>query len=522
MSSVLDRAGLDALVDALVARGYRVIGPTVRDDAIVLAELSSGAQLPDGWGVEVAPGSYRLRRRSDTAVFAHSAGQQSWKQFLHPPRQRLWSTDGTTFTEPAAEDPKPMAFLGVRACDLAAIAVLGNVLGAGNGTDTAFARRTDGLLVIAVGCTEPGGLCFCASAGTGPNPQRGYDLSLTERIDDDGPRYIVTVGTPAGEQVLEELSPRPASQVEVDDAEAALDAAADRMGRELPSLDLRTLLRDGRESTIWQDVAERCLTCGNCTMVCPTCFCTTTEDRHEPRRRHLGSDRAVGILLRTRLLLPARRQCARHRREPLPAVDHAQAVHVARPVRHLGLCRLRPMYRVVPRGHRHHRGSCPTGNREWRRAMTTGAELGHFAVLAGLSDARRDLLAAGARSVVYNAGDQIFDEGRPADRWWLICSGQVELVTHRPAGGAETVATLGSGDLLGWSWAVAPFRWRFGAVANDRVTAFEFDAARLREAIDQDPALGYELMLRLLEALAERLHATRARLLDLYASPRDE
>src|SRR6266545_6876490 len=95
---VLDRPGLDRLVEILIAEGYRVVGPTVRDNAIVLAELESGAQLPAGWGVDVGPGQYRLRRRDDAAVFAHSAGPQSWKQFLHPSRQKLWSSDGTDFT----------------------------------------------------------------------------------------------------------------------------------------------------------------------------------------------------------------------------------------------------------------------------------------------------------------------------------------------------------------------------------------------------------------------------------------
>src|SRR5690349_8250256 len=93
-TAVLDRNGLDRLVEVLRADGFRVVGPTVRDTAIVLAEIGSAAELPAGWGVDSAPGRYRLRRRSDDAVFAHSAGAQSWKQFLHPPRETLWSGDG--------------------------------------------------------------------------------------------------------------------------------------------------------------------------------------------------------------------------------------------------------------------------------------------------------------------------------------------------------------------------------------------------------------------------------------------
>jgi ferredoxin len=283
--SVLDRAGLDALVTVLAARGYRVIGPTLRDDAIVLGELSSGADLPEGWGVEVKPGSYRVRRRDDAAVFGYSAGQQSWKEFVHPPRRPIWSTDGTSFTL-AQDDPPKYAFLGVRACDLASIAVLDRVLGGGAHPDGAFVRRRSALFVVAVGCTEPGGLCFCASLGTGPEPGPGYDLSLTERVDESGSRFVVTVGTDEGSQVLEDVAHRAATQAEIDDARSAVAAAADQMGRTLPNTDLPALFRDNRESPVWDEVADRCLSCGNCTMVCPTCFCTTTENRTDPVTGH--------------------------------------------------------------------------------------------------------------------------------------------------------------------------------------------------------------------------------------------
>jgi ferredoxin len=287
-AAVLSRAGLDELIAALIADGYRVVGPTRRDDAIVLAELGSGAQLPSGWGVDSAPGRYRLRRRADEAVFGHSAGSQSWKEFLHPARQLLWSADGDGFSPapPARPEPVRQAFLGVRACDLAAIAKLGVVLGGGAHPDGAFARRREGLFVVAAGCTEPGGVCFCASMGTGPQPGPGYDLALTERIDSGGHRFIVEVGSAAGERVLSGLTRRGATGAEVDEARGAVEAAAAHMGRQMPAVDLRQLLADSRESPLWADVADRCLTCGNCTMVCPTCFCTSTEDTTDLTGEH--------------------------------------------------------------------------------------------------------------------------------------------------------------------------------------------------------------------------------------------
>ncbi|HKH53387.1 MAG TPA: 4Fe-4S ferredoxin, partial [Mycobacterium sp.] len=199
-SAVIDAAGLEHLVSTLIERGYRVVGPTLSDNAIELAELTSADDLPRGWGVDVGPGHYRLRRRDDDALFGHSAGPQSWKQFLHPPRQKLWSSDGD---EP--EETPRYAFIGVRACDLSAIAMLNGVLGEGTHPDQGFVGRLRRIFVVAVNCTEPGGLCFCASMGTGPAVGPGYDLALTERIDDGGRRYVVDVGTDDGAEVLAAL-----------------------------------------------------------------------------------------------------------------------------------------------------------------------------------------------------------------------------------------------------------------------------------------------------------------------------
>jgi ferredoxin len=272
-SAVIDTAGLAQLVATLIDRRYRVVGPTVSENAIVLAELTSADDLPRGWGVDTGPGHYRLRRRTDDALFGHSAGPQSWKEFLHPPRQLVWSSDET---EPA--DPPRCAFIGVRACDLSAIAVLGGVLGGAAHPDNAFVGRLQRIFVVAVNCTEPGGVCFCASMNTGPAVGPGYDLALTERIDDRGHCYLVDVGTAEGADVLGAVPHRDAVDTEIASARADVAEAAHHMGRQMPTGDLRNLLAESRESTHWGEVASRCLACGNCTMVCPTCFCTSVED----------------------------------------------------------------------------------------------------------------------------------------------------------------------------------------------------------------------------------------------------
>jgi ferredoxin len=280
--AVLDRDGLNALVAALLAAGRTVVGPTVRDGAVVLAELTSADALPYGWGADPDAGRYRLVRREDGAAFAHSAGPQSWKSFLHPARERLWSADRTpegdlSFT-PHEPDAPSYAFLGVRPCDLRAIAIQDRVLTGGRHADTGYGKRRSRALLIAAECTEPGATCFCVSAGGGPAAGPGYDLALTEVVDGDGHRFLVRVGSEEGAELLARVPHRAADPGTEATARAAVDAARDRMGRALPAADLRALLSGSLTAERWNDVAERCLTCGNCTMVCPTCFCTTTEE----------------------------------------------------------------------------------------------------------------------------------------------------------------------------------------------------------------------------------------------------
>ncbi|MGW2260114.1 4Fe-4S dicluster domain-containing protein [Streptomyces sp. NPDC001780] len=279
---VLDREGVGALVRELRARGRTVIGPTVRDGAVVLAELESADELPYGWGVELEAGHYRIRRRSDTAAFAHSAGPQSWKNFLHPERVRQWSADrgpdGGMTVHAERPEPTSFAFLGVRPCDLRAIQIQDRVMTGGRHRDDAYEERRSGAFLVLVECTEPGATCFCVSMGTGPAAQPGYDLALTEVLDDAGHRFLARAGTARGAEVLRSLPRRPADDVTRTRAREDVEAAAGRMGRTMPPVDLRGLMADSLTAERWDDVAARCLTCGNCTMACPTCFCTTTED----------------------------------------------------------------------------------------------------------------------------------------------------------------------------------------------------------------------------------------------------
>jgi sulfhydrogenase subunit beta (sulfur reductase) len=282
VKSVIDRAGLDAMLAALAGHGYRVIGPTIRDRAIVHGQIAETGDLPEGWIDRQDGGIYRLERREDGAFFGYAAPSQSWKQFLHVPTTTLWRAerrgDAFEITEPTEATDK-LAFIGARSCDLHAIAIQDRVLKGGEYPDPGYAARRENIFVVAVNCGTAGGTCFCASMGTGPRASLGFDLALTELVDGDTHRFLVEIGTEAGAALLAEIPTTAARPEDEAAAKATTAGAAAQMGRSMPNAsEVPDLLRHHLEHPRWDEVAERCLTCGNCTMVCPTCFCTTVED----------------------------------------------------------------------------------------------------------------------------------------------------------------------------------------------------------------------------------------------------
>jgi ferredoxin len=144
-------------------------------------------------------------------------------------------------------------------------------------TDPAYAARRDAAFIVAVGCSDPGGTCFCASMGTGPQPSAGFDLSLTELLGEDG-QFLVTVGSDRGADLLRGLARAPATSRDHALASEVISGAVTRMGRHLDTDGIREVLYNNPEHPRWDDVASRCLACANCTLVCPTCFCVSIED----------------------------------------------------------------------------------------------------------------------------------------------------------------------------------------------------------------------------------------------------
>jgi ferredoxin len=275
--AVITPEGLQSLLTELASRGYTVIGPTVRDGAIVYDEITDIEALPRGWTDRQDAASYRLERRADNALFGYAVGPQSWKRFLHPPVEQLWRMRRGDLTVEPAPSASKLAFLGVRACETHAIAIQDRVLLGGTYRDRSYANRRRESVIIAVNCGQAGGTCFCVSMRTGPRVDRGFDLALTELI---GERHEFTVqtGSALGEELLARIAHRDAVDGDIAAAAAVAAETASRMGRALETDGLKSLLQDNPEHPRWDDVAQRCLTCGNCTMVCPTCFCTAVED----------------------------------------------------------------------------------------------------------------------------------------------------------------------------------------------------------------------------------------------------
>lgn len=280
MTSVLSVEALDGLLAELRELGYQLIGPTVRDGAIVHAEIQGLADLPAGWTEVQEAGTYRLQRRDDGALFGYSLGPQSWKQLFFVPRLRLFQAqrqDGSFVVNTQAPAPPRLALIGARSCDLHAIAVQDRTFLEGPYVDPDYARRREGTFVVAVNCGQAGGTCFCASMNTGPGATQGFDLALTELLDKEH-RFVVEVGSERGAEVLAKVATQAAAAGDCQQAAAIVEKTAASMGRQMDTTGIKELLYQNLEHPRWDDAAGRCLSCTNCTLVCPTCFCASIED----------------------------------------------------------------------------------------------------------------------------------------------------------------------------------------------------------------------------------------------------
>src|SRR5690348_9181526 len=258
---VVGQDGLAALIAALHSDGFRVLGPTVRDDAIIYDDVATVDDLPAGWTDEQDGGHYRLKRRGDNALFGYAVGPHAWKRFLHPPLLRLWraepDADGLQVTADSKLQER-FAFLAVRSCELHAIAIQDRVFLQGPYLDPHYQARRNGVFIVAVNCGEAGGACFCASMNTGPGASTGYDLALTE-FPGEPHEFLLEAGSERGAALLARLPQRPATPMDAQRADAVVAKTAANMGRHMQSDDVPGLLLGNLEHKRWDDVAARCL-----------------------------------------------------------------------------------------------------------------------------------------------------------------------------------------------------------------------------------------------------------------------
>ena len=281
---------LTSLAARLMARGYQCLGPAVENGAIVMRELDAPDDLPRGLLAEQAPGRYRLTLAPHNRYFAWANGPQAIKPQTFAPQESLWRVErdaaGRLHFAAVLPAAPAQAIIGVRACDLAALSLQdAHFLRTGR-RDPHYAQRREQLFLVAVQCAEPAATCFCASAGDGPTPTVGYDIALAELVDG----FVAVAGSARGDAVLKELNLSPATPQQIDAARQQGQAAAAAQTRSLPAHNLRDVLMSRLEHPRWDEVAMRCLACGNCTAVCPTCFCHAEVD--EPALNGQSSEHA--------------------------------------------------------------------------------------------------------------------------------------------------------------------------------------------------------------------------------------
>jgi ferredoxin len=282
----LRREDLQRLLEALQNAGYRCVGPQVRDGTVVFDVLTRASQLPVGWRDRQAPGSYRIEPSAGPRAFAWANGPQALKPLTFASREVMWRVDrgprGELHFAETLPEVAPTAVIGVRGCDLAALHLQDQHFGYREYADHYYNRRRRALLLVGVDCAYPAATCFCHSTGDGPGVSSGFDIALTEL--EEG--FLVRARGERGQAIVAGLPLAPASPGQLECAAAQAQAAAQGQARQLPARDLRDALLERLDHARWGQVAARCLSCGNCTSVCPTCFCHSEGDYSAMDGRH--------------------------------------------------------------------------------------------------------------------------------------------------------------------------------------------------------------------------------------------
>ena len=269
---------LELLFQQFIQAGYSIHAPQVVDGAILYSETESIDMLPRGVVDHQQPGHYRLTETGGSRYFSWSSALQGVKAALFPPSEVLWSAEQQAggeldFTQVLAPQ-QAVALFGVRACDLAAIKLMDRHFLRSGAEDPWYQQRRANLLLITVSCSSASGSCLCASTATGPESESGFDL----RLDELDTGFLIRSGSEQGEILQAQLGLKEAKPEQLAKADEQLHTVATQQQRAIATNDFRCHFTGQEESPVWQQIADRCLGCGNCTAVCPTCFCHREEE----------------------------------------------------------------------------------------------------------------------------------------------------------------------------------------------------------------------------------------------------
>lgn len=292
----IEKGKLGDIFDVL-KRSHRIIGPKVEGGVVILDEVGY-ADIPSGWVDRQSPGMYKASDEKADSIFSFSVGPDSMKKFLSPSRQeviRFRKTKKGIVSGRAAKQEKPIAFVGVRPCDLAALILLDKVFLDGPIPEPGYAERRRDTAILVVNCGRPGGNCFCHSMGTGPVAVEGYDIAMTELADS----FLLEARTVLGREVVSSLPCSAVSDADILEKNEAIRGCSDSMTKMMRTDDLPGVLYRNLEHERWEETAKTDLECGNCAMVCPTCFCSTTYDLIPASAISRGFEEFEGSRIRT-------------------------------------------------------------------------------------------------------------------------------------------------------------------------------------------------------------------------------
>ena len=271
------------LLNNLRKNGYQIIGPKLKDEAIVYDFIDGFEDLPVGYSDLQNNGYYRVHKEDDRSLFSnYTVGQNSIKQFIFPACKTILKikNENSSFQIESNSDKIPkFAFIGIRPCELAALKIQDKILTQGKYIDNDYFQIRQNMLIIAVNCSNPGNTCFCESMKTGPFASDGFDLALSEILNQNGNYFIIQAGSDKGAEIISAIKTSQPTDKQLSAERNLLEEAVLKFSRKLSIDNLKDLLFNQFDNPYWDEISKRCLTCGNCTMVCPTCFCNNIEDQ---------------------------------------------------------------------------------------------------------------------------------------------------------------------------------------------------------------------------------------------------